>query len=227
MTSRIIIWASALLFALQAQAQEASRAWFLNANVNIHIPGGDSKKSVYPVLGFNKDSDSKILLGGVGFGGFVLQPLSRDFHLKAHGYISKISYWDDAVEMRGVVAEYTGIYQSGGSDYVAGLNALLHYHLAGRLSVGAGLGGQVLLASLSRTPALYGYGEPTGKSVIVNHYYKPVVPVVPVELSYRFPRLVINLRYDIGPFNRVRGDLAKVKDEKSNVLSLEVGFRLK
>lgn len=227
MTRRMIIWASALLFGLQAHAQKTAPEWFLNANVNIHIPRAGSQKSVYPVLGFNKNADSKILLGGVGFGAFVLRPLSSRFHLKGHGYLSQISFWDDPVELRGPVGDDQGIYQAGGSNYLAGLHGLVHYRLAGGLSVGAGLGAQVLLASFSRTPVIFGSGEPTEKSFISNHYYRTVSPVVPVEISYRFPRVILNLRYDFGPFNRIGGDLAKVKTERYDVLSLEVGFKLK
>lgn len=226
MTARIMIWASALLFALQVNAQQAANEWFLNANINIHIPGGGSQKSVYPVLGYNKNTDPKFLLGGVGVGVFMLRPIASDFHLKAHGYLSKISYWDDPIEMKSAVGENTGIYQAGGSDYVAGVNGLVHYHLADRISVGAGVGAQVLIASFSRTPGIYGYGLPAEKSSITNHHYKRIVPVIPVELSYRFPRVVLNLRYDIGPLNRIRGELAKAKNEKYDVLSLEVGFKL-
>ncbi|GGM94204.1 hypothetical protein GCM10010967_29260 [Dyadobacter beijingensis] len=227
MTCRIIIWASALLLALHVNAQEASTEWFLDANANLHIPGGGSKKSVYPVLAYNKNTDPKFLLGGIGFGAFMLRPLSADFHLKAHGYLSKVSYWDDPVELKSAVGEDVGIFQAGGSDYLAGLNGLIHYHLADHLSLGAGAGLQVLLASFSRTPAIYGYGLPTEKSFISNHHYKTFLPVIPVELSYRFPRTVINLRYDIGVLNRIKGDLGKAKNERFDVLSLEVGFKLK
>ena len=222
-----MMWASALLFALHSNAQQASNEWFLNANTNIHIPGGSSQKSVYPVLAYNRDTDPKFLLGGLGAGAFLLKPLSSDFHLKAHGYLSKISYWDDPVELKSLVGDNVGVYQAGGSEYVAGINGLVHYHLAEHLSLGAGFGAQVLLASFSRTPAIYGYGAPTDKSFITNHHYKRIHPVIPVELSYRFPKVVINLRYDIGPFNRIKGDLGKVKKERADVLSLEVGFKLK
>ncbi|MCF0074442.1 hypothetical protein LZD49_28415 [Dyadobacter sp. CY261] len=226
MTGRVILWASALLLAFHTNAQKASSEWFLNANINIHIPGSGSQKSVYPVLGYNKNSTPKFLLGGVGTGAFLLQRLSSDLHLKVHGYLSKISYWDDPIELKGVVGETTGIYQAGGSDYITGINGLVHYHLVDRLSLGAGVGAQILLASFSRTPDIYGYGEPTEKTFITNHYYKTVLPVVPLELSYRFPKMVINLRYDIGPFNRIRGELAQAKNERYDVLSLEVGFKL-
>jgi hypothetical protein len=226
MTGRMIIWASALLLAFHANAQESSSEWFLNANINIHIPGGGSQKSVYPVLGYNKNTTPKFLLGGVGTGAFLLRRMSSDLHLKIHGYLSKISYWDDPVEMKSPVGDNIGVFQAGGSDYVAGINGLVHYHLVDRLSLGAGVGAQLLLASFSRTPDIYGYSKPTEKTFITNHYYKTVLPVVPLELSYRFPKMVINLRYDIGPFNRIRGELAKAKNERYDVLSLEVGFKL-
>ncbi len=51
------------------------------------------------------------------------------------------------------------------------------------LRLGAGVGAQVLLASFSRTPDIYGYGGTNGKTFITNHYYKTVLPVVP--LNYR------------------------------------------
>lgn len=211
--------------AMSAQSQKLE--WYLNANTNIYIPGGNSEKGVYPVLGYNKNTSPKILLGGIGVGSYAFLPLSNSFNLKIHGQLSKLSYWDDPVLQRDHVGNDVGLFRAGGSDYMAGLGAILHYNLNEQLSVGAGLGTQILLVSLSRTPGYYGYGVEAETSTVTNKYYKRVLPVLPIELAYHFPKIVLNLRYDVGLMNRLKGRLADVKSEKFDVLSLEIAFKLK
>ncbi len=61
MTGRVILWASALLLAFHANAQESSSEWFLNANINHSYPRGGSRNPFIPV-GYNKTATPKFLL---------------------------------------------------------------------------------------------------------------------------------------------------------------------
>jgi len=227
MMSRISLLIALLLVCLTASAQESTTEWFLNANVNAYIPGGKSAKSVFPVLGYNRNTSPKLLLGGVGAGAFLWRPVSEDLHLKVYGTISKLSYWDDPVIITNGVGAYSGTLQNWSSDYVLGIGGIIHYNLANRLLVGAGLGTQTFLISLSRMPEMYGYGNPAEPSIAINRYYKRILPVVPFEIAYKMEKMLINLRYDLGLLNCLKGELGKNKSEKFGVITLEVGFKLK
>ena len=85
----------------------------------------------------------------------------------------------------------------------------------------------MLIASLSGLPEIYGYGVEIEKSIVLNHYYKRILPVVPLEVSYKLRNALINLRYDLSPLNRLKGQLGKSKSERYGILALEVGFRLR
>jgi hypothetical protein len=155
----------------------------------------------------------------------MLKPLSKDFSFKAQANFSKHTYWEDQVQMRDYVASSIGYFQSGSSDYGLGLAAMIHYFPVEAFSIGAGISAQATLISFSRTPGMY-IGADIDPGFVVNRYYKPVMPMVPVELSYKLKRLLFNVRYEAGFTNRIKGDLAKYKTDKFSLLTFELGFLL-
>ncbi|TDE12110.1 hypothetical protein [Dyadobacter psychrotolerans] len=227
MTRKINFLILCLLASLSVCGQENKREWYLNASINAYVPGGNSDKSIFPVLGYNRNTSPKLLLGGVGTGASLWSPVSRDLSLKVYTNISKHTYWDEPLMIKDAGGASNGIYNGWSSDYVLGVGATIHYNLAGRLSVGAGAGTHVLIASLSGLPEIYGYGVEIEKSIVLNHYYKRILPVVPLEVSYKLRNALINLRYDLSPLNRLKGQLGKSKSERYGILALEVGFRLR
>lgn len=227
MNRQAVLMITLLQISISCFGQKQASEIFLNAGINVYIPRGSSPKSMYPVLGYNRDTKPKILLGGVGLGAMFWKPIANNLNLKVFAGITKQTYWDEPVLMRDAVGRYVGAYQAGCSDYVFGAGSTVHYTVANRLSIGAGVGAQVLLLSLSRMPEMYGYGVPVEPSVVANQYYKRVLPVVPLEVTYRLKKVLLNLRYEAGLLNRMRGELAKNKSDKFDLITFEVGFALK
>ena len=215
-----------LLASLPVFAQQNAQEWFVNANINTYLPGKNSAKSVFPVLGYNRNTSPKIMLGGVGTGIFTWKLVAKDIHLKTYANLSKLTYWDDPIEITTATGMYNGTLHHWSSDYVLGIGGILHYDIAPHLSIGAGLGAQVLLISVSRMPEMNGYGQAVEPSIVINHYYKTVLPVVPLEIAYKLKSMMIGIRYDTGMLNKLKGDLGKNKSEKFGVLGLDVAFRV-
>lgn len=226
MILRICLFSIFTLLYISTYAQKKAAEWFVNGSVNCYIPGKSSGKSVFPILGYNKNTSPKLLLGGLGVGVSLWAPAAKDLYIKSYANLTKMTYWDDQVQIRDAVGLYMGNYQAWSSDYALNLGGLIHYSMIDRLSLGAGIGLQGMIASLSRMPEMYGYGLEVEPSFVVNRYYKRILPVVPLELSYKLDKMVVNLRYDIGLLNKFKGDLGKSKSEKFGVLALEVGFKL-
>lgn len=215
------------LASLPVFAQQNNWEWFLNANINAYLPGRNSAKSVFPVLGYNRNTSPKIMLGGVGTGFFIWKPVAKDVHLKTYANLSKLTYWDDPVVITTGSGMYNGTLNNWSSDYVLGIGGIVHYDFAPHLSIGAGLGTQFLLISLSRMPEMNGYGLAVEPSIVINHYYKTLLPIIPLEIAYKLKRMMISLRYDTGILNKLRGDLGKNKSEKFGVLGLDVAVKLR
>jgi hypothetical protein len=209
------------------KAQDAGIDWYINTSINCYIPTGDSEKSVFPVIGFNKNTSPKVLLGGIGFGIAAWVPVSNHIYLKPYLNLSKLTYWDDPMPIRDPVSNAMGHYQSWSSDYTVNPGIVVHYELGNQFSVGTGIAAHVMAVSLIRLPdaeAYYGTVKPGGLSMAKN--YKRINPVVPLEASYRLNQLMLNLRYEMGLLNKLRGDLGKSTSEKFGVFALEVGFKL-
>jgi hypothetical protein len=215
-----------LIASLDSFGQNKAAQWFLTANGNFYIPIDNKGKGIYPILGYDKATSPKVLLGGAGLGAAMLKPLTRDLSFKAQANLSKHTYWDEPVLIRDYVANPVGEYQSGSSDLGLGLAGMIHYALIGDFSVGVGLSAQATVISMSHKPGMY-IGTEIEPGFVVNHYYKTIVPMVPVELSYRHKKLLFNVRYEAGLINRLKGDLAQFKSDKFSLLTFEFGYRIK
>jgi long-subunit fatty acid transport protein len=110
------------------------------------------------------------------------------------------------------------------SDYSLGLSVTVHYFITQKFSVGTGLGGQVLLLSLSRLPKNL---APSNGVIYANGYYRPFIPVLPVELSLKLRKVLFTIRYEYGLINRLKGDLGSYQKDKFALLTFEMGFRIR
>lgn len=225
---RKLLFVALLIFTLgEVKAQRAGIDWYINASVNCYIPTGDSEKSVFPVLGYNKDTSPKLLTGGVGVGVAAWTPVANNFYLKPYLNLSKLTYWDDPVALRDPVGNSMGYYQAWSSDYTVNPGIVAHYELASQFTVGAGIAAHVMAVSLIRLPDAEGYyGTVTKGGLSAAKHYKRVNPVMPLELTYRLNKLMLNLRYEVGLLNKLKGDLGMSTSEKFDVLALEIGFKL-
>jgi len=180
------------------------------------------------MVGYSKATSPKLLLGGFGAGIAAIKPVTTKVNLKGQATIFRQSYWNESVviydENRNPLTDFI----SNSVDYAIGLNAMEQYALSERFYLGAGLGGQLLLASFTRLPELQYPGvEDAGSNLALNRYYKPFMLTLPVELSYKREHWLFAVRYEQALFNRLKGELQDYKTEKFGLLNFEVGIRIK
>lgn len=207
--------------ALKGNGQSAGNQYFIIVNGNLYMPLGNTAKGMYPILWYDKAVDPHLMLGGLGLGVSAFRPVNSQMRLKGQINFSKQTYWDEFISLDDENGQPVGDFKGASSDYVAGITATSHYFFKDRLSVGAGLGCQVLVASFSRVPDVS-----SDTPFIVNQHYKRVMPVVPVELAYTSGRHLFNIRYEQGLLNRSRKDLQSYKKDRFGLIAFEVGFKL-
>ena len=100
---RSCLWLLFLFIGSESFSQSRKTEWYVTANGNFYMPVGNRSKGMYPILGYDKNSSPKILLGGVGTGAALLKPLNKDFSFKAQANLSKHTYWDELLMMRDYV----------------------------------------------------------------------------------------------------------------------------
>jgi hypothetical protein len=118
----------------------------------------------------------------------------------------------------------TGGGYATSADYTLGITGTAHYHLAPALSLGTGFGVRAMFISYMFVRSEW-YGE--SRYVGRNQYYKTFMPMLPIEMSWRFKKLFVNLRYEHGLLNRLKKDLAEYKSDKYGLVFFEVGFKVK
>lgn len=166
MNKRGYIFSLLFIVSSLAFSQDPAKEYFISLNGNLYIPINNPEKGIYPILGYDKETDSKILIGGLGIGGFFLQPLNKKLTFKGQTNFSKHTYWDKPIQLTDAYGNSIGYFLGGSSDYSLGVAAMVHLYISNKFSVGAGAGGQFLLTSLSRVPT---FGE-SQKTVAVNRF---------------------------------------------------------
>lgn len=202
--------------------QNSPYEYHINVNGNLYFPRGEVNHGTYPILWYDKETDPKLLLGGIGVGFSVLHALHEKLDWKVQFNLSKHTYWDEPITLLDNSGNMLGPFVSGSSDFMFSVIATMHYHLHKNVSVGTGLGGQLLLASYSRLP-----NSPSDeRPIAANQYYKPLMPVIPLELSVKLKKYLLNIRYEHALLNRYKSPLSEYKNGKYSILYLEVGFKL-
>jgi hypothetical protein len=211
----------ASVVSLQLMGQDNNIEYFITISVNHYIPGNKSEKGMYPILWYDKSTIPKFMVGGFGAGVTAVKPYRERISLVGQFNISRHTYWDEPIDLRDANNQPLGELSSVTSDYAFHLLATVHYSLSEKFSAGAGLGAQVQFLSSSRMTV---FNE---KFVVKNNHYKTIMPVLPLELSYRWPNTIVNLRYEYGLLDRYKKDLAAYKTDRYGILTFEVGFRIK
>jgi hypothetical protein len=193
--------------------------YFITVNGNYYLPR-NSDKQAYPVLGYDKDSDPKLLVGGFGAGLTAIRNRNEKFLLKAQANISRRAYWNDPIGFRDDSNNPLGSLALKAVDYVFDMTATAHYRLGEKVSIGTGLGVDVMLYSY--TVLKFSRFEEKYR----NGYYKPVMPVIPVELTFNFNNVLLNLRYAHSLLSRNKRPLSQSKDDSYSLLTMELGFRI-
>lgn len=210
-----------LIIGLKSFGQSTDIEYYFTANANLYLPINTPQKGVYPILWYDKTTDPKLLIGGFGVGVTALKSIKNKVSIKGQANISKHTYWDepDLFTEDGIVGAAA---ITGSSDFTIGLTGTINYFISEKFLVGTGLGGQLLLVSLSRLPGLYG----NESEIAVNKYYKPVMPVIPLEASLKLKKTMYSIRYEHALLNRLKSDLAQYKTDRYGLLTFEVGFHL-
>lgn len=192
-------------FSFQIFAQKVPQEWYLDLNVNRYMPT-------------DKVQESGI---GFGFGGKMIMPLKKKFQLKSSANIMFNSY-SGIFQATDNVGNTLGTLANTTVDLSVGLIPTIHYSLHKNFSIGTGIGLRTLLASVTAYD-----GNTQLKNTSVNDYYKRFMPILPVEISLKINKILLNLRYEYSLLNKVRGDLADYKTERYGIVSLEIGYKIK
>jgi hypothetical protein len=176
-------------------------------------------------LGYDKETKPKVLLGGFGVGFSAWKKLKSKTSLKWQGNFSRSVYWE-ALQFTDPNNTPLGDASASSTDYSLGLTGTVHYNLSKVFSVGSGIGIQTMIVS-----AFYfrhgSLPDNTDRLIGYNNYYKRLMPMLPLELSLKFEKLFVNLRYEHGLLNRLKKDLSEYKEDKYGLLFFELGFCMK
>ena len=209
------------LFSYSLQAQEAVE-YFVSGNANLYLPF-NSEKGMFPILGYDKETKPKVLIGGFGVGFAALKNIKKRTSLKGQINISRSVYWESFIFTNNVAA-VTGQTDATSTDYTLGLLGTFHFHLSPAFSMGTGIGTQVMMVSyLNLREDALEVSEYIGR----NRFYKPVMPTLPIELTWRFKKMFANLRYEHALLDRFKNDLAEDKTDKYGLLFFELGIKVK
>lgn len=205
-----------ILAGFNSYGQSSTVEYRLSLNGNIYFPMGEANQGVYPILWYDQDADPKVLLGGVGLGFSASKAIGQKLAIQAQSHLSKHTYWDEPIIIRTADANLLSPFVSGSSDYTIRLLGILDYSLNEKISIGTGMGFQGMLISLSRLP----------ETAAVNRFYKPILPVVPLELSLNLNKYFVKLRYEQGIINKYRKPLAEYKKANFGILFFEFGSKV-
>ena len=215
----ILLMFSLFFHCIYAQQHEAE--YFVSVNGNLYLPF-NSEKGMFPILGYDKETKPKLLIGGFGVGLAGVKKLTEKTAFKGQVNISRSVYWESFLFTNNV-AQVTGQAMASSTDYTVGLLGTFHYKLSPAFSIGTGLGAQVLIASyLNLREDLIDGSEYIGR----NRFYKPLMPMLPIELSYKVRKIFINLRYEHGLMDRFKKDLAEYKTDKFGLIFFEFGIKV-
>jgi len=228
---RSILLLSFLLVTVCSFAQDSKSEkpdYRVTVGVNFRNPNNKSLKEIYPFLHFKKNSAQQTALGGITVGLSRFFPVRNKIDVKTSLNASRQVYWNDPFQFNKGPnpQDKLGIVTTKSVEYYLSGSGIVHFNF-GRFSPGLGLGFEGLIVSTRKFPK-NGIIAGTGGNLkdYRNREYKFVMPVVPVEVSWKGDLMLYNLRYEAGLLNRFRKDLADSGNNFYGVLSLEVGIRI-
>ena len=217
-----------LLNCLKSSAQPKKVELFITTGANIYLPGKESIKAIYPVIGYNKNTNPNFLIGGFGVAITAMKAVEKNWNSKIQTGFSRNAHWNEYITAVDFVGNDLNNGRNSTINYNFDLFSAFHYRFTKKFSAGTGVGVQVLLASVSRNPfaGLTFGGMREEEKFYLNRYYKTAMPFIPLELSFNTSKLFLNLRYEAALMNKVKDDLANYQQERYGLLNLEVGFRI-
>jgi hypothetical protein len=216
-----------ILTTLQTFSQNRVYENFFSINGNLLYPINNPNQGVYPILFYDKETDPKLLIGGFGIGiSTISQAKNSNVGIKGQLNLSRHAYWDEPVFMRDAANSPLAPYQSGTIDYSVGLTGTIQYEFISNFFGGVGLGSQVLLTSLSRVPENPNSSGNPEKPYTTNGYYKILMPVIPIDLTFQRDNYLFNIRYEQALLNRYKKPLSDYKNGSYGILTFEIGFKI-
>ena len=200
-------------------AQDHKLNFSINLNHNLYLPRNSTNGTHYILRGVGKG----VTVGGFGIGASLYKPMSARGSLKVSTHLSKWAYVSPDIDLRNDQNISQGTIALSTRDFQSSWMVLGQYRLVGGLSVGAGLGANLWLGASQKFP-----GEVVtdfGTRLKISNY-KRVLPIVPLEVSYAFSRMLVNVRLEYGLLNRYKGEVSEYKKEYINVLYFELGYFL-
>lgn len=191
-------------------AQNERPTWYANVNLNTYLPSQSVKGAAFGVGNL-----------GLGLGASRVQPIKNNLFLKYQGNVSFNSYTDHVASFTNPSGQSLGGTLPSTVDFVLNLTTIVNYSLGKNFSLGTGFGFRTLLHSASK------YDTSPFKIETVNAHYKRIMPVLPIEMSLKINKVMLNMRYEYSILNKVRGDLSDFVTERYGIVSLEVGYKIK
>lgn len=214
---KVTLLLSFVVLPLKIYCQSEPVEYFLTGNANLYVPINSPQKGMYPVLGYDDDVDPKFLIGGFGIGVFGWKPLSSRTVFKMNAGLARNVYWDEPYFLTENGIDGAGPFHVRSSDFTLRLSGVVHYHLTGKLYVGGGIGTRVLLYSVANLKNF------VFDVTLANRHYKPVMPVVPVEVALKSKKFLFSVCYEYGVLNRLKRDLGRYRNDRYGLLVFEVG----
>ena len=221
MMIKVCLLLSFVVLPLMIYCQSEPVEYFITGNSNLYVPVNSPQKGTYPVLGYDDELDPKFLIGGFGIGVTGWKPLGSRTSLKMNAGLARNVYWDEPHFLTENGMDGAGPVHVRSSDFTLGLSGVVHYHLTGKLYAGGGIGARALFHSVAKLKNFHFDVN------LVNRHYKPVMPVVPVEVALKSKKLLFSICYEYGLLNRLKGDLGGYRNDRYGLLVFEVGVRVK
>jgi len=217
--------AFALLMARLSYAQDLPD-YRITVSTNFRLPLR-APISMFPFIRFKKDIEKKVLLGGVGIGVSRFIPINSQFNVKTMVNFSRQVFWNETSQFNKGPnpQDNLGRANSVTTEYHYEVGGILHYVPRKRFSVGLGLGFQVLLVSTRRFQA-NGISGGGSRYKTRNREYKPVMPVVPLEISWKGDKMLYNIRGEAGLLNRYKKDLTEFGPNLFGLICFEIGMKI-
>jgi hypothetical protein len=191
-------------------AQTEKPTLYINLNANTYLSSKPVKEATFGIGDI-----------GLGLGVSRIQPIKSKLFLKYRGNISFNSYTDQVAPFKDPTGQSLGNILPSTLDFTLNLSTTINYSLSDNFAVGTGIGFRTLLHSASE------YSTNQFKIETVNAHYKRVMPVLPIEMSLKISKVLLNLRYEYSILNKIRGDLSDYVTERFGIVSFEIGYKIR
>ena len=200
---------------------------YLHFGVNLTAPYGETRQTMFPIVGYDKTITPKLLIGGLNLGLTHHHKLGNRLYLNTTLSFARHTTWEGILRQTDVQGNRLGDIKYNKVDYVLKLVPTVAYSLTDRLTAGIGIGTNISLFSISPTPETVLFGEEKKAGTAINKYNRLLNPVIPLELKYYLNKMFFGARFEYAPFNSNRSDLADVLVSKKNYINFEVGYKLR